>query len=247
MGGGSRRWVMRAVEDSLRRLDTDWIDVYQLHGADRRTDIDETLGALSDLVRAGKVRSIGVSNFAPEQIVEAMWCSERRGHMRFRTQQPPYSILNRAEESLALPIAQQYGMGVLTWGPLSSGWLSGRALADSRRGIAFERARFDTSIPENALKVEAVAALSALASEAGMSLPHLALAFVRAHPAVTSAIIGPRTMEQLDDCLAGVDTTLDDGILDRIDEIVPPGVDLNSADRYRPPHPAVADKRLRRR
>jgi aryl-alcohol dehydrogenase-like predicted oxidoreductase len=135
-GGNSRRWIIRAVEDSLRRLGTDHIDLYQVHRPDPATDIDETLGALSDLVRSGKVRAVGCSTFPAEQLVEAQWTAERRGHVRLRTEQPPYSMLARGAEAAVLPTAQRYGMGVLTWGPLSAGWLSGRDLsASSRAGL----------------------------------------------------------------------------------------------------------------
>ncbi|WP_329147853.1 aldo/keto reductase [Streptomyces sp. NBC_01456] len=244
-GGSSRRWIVRAVEDSLRRLGTDHLDLYQVHRPDPATDIDETLSALSDLVRSGKVRAIGTSTFPAEQLVEAQWTAERRGHQRFRTEQPPYSMLARGVENAVLPTAQRYGMGVLTWGPLSAGWLSGRELsASSRAGM--ETRKFDLSVPENARKAEAVRALSAVAAEAGLPLPHLATAFVRSHPAVTSVIIGPRTLDQLDSMLEGSDVTLDADLLDRIDAIVPPGTDLNRADNYYTP-PAIEDASLRRR
>lgn len=244
-GGNSRRWIMRAVEDSLRRLGTDYLDLYQVHRPDPATDIDETLSALSDLVRSGKVRAIGTSTFPAEHIVEAQWTAERRGHVRFRTEQPPYSMLARGVESAVLPTAQRYGMGVLTWGPLSAGWLSGRDLSVSSRA-GLESRKFDLSVPENARKAEAVTALSKVAAEAGLTLPHLATAFVRSHPAVTSVIIGPRTLDQLDSMLEGAEVTLGADVLDRIDAIVPPGTDLNPADNYYLP-PALADASLRRR
>jgi len=250
--GNSRRWLVREIENSLRRLGTDHIDLYQIHRPDPKTDIDETLSALSDLVRAGKVRAVGSSTFPAEQIVEAQWVSERRGHVRFRTEQPPYSILARGVEAAVLPTTQKYGMGVLSWGPLSAGWLSGRYtdasdidLAGSGRA-SLERHKFDPSLPENARKLQAVRELAKLAEEAGLTLPHLAVGFVLAHPAITSVIIGPRTMEHLDGLLAGADTVLSGDVLDRIDEIVPPGIDLNRADSYYLP-PALADKTLRRR
>jgi len=250
--GNSRRWLVREIENSLRRLGTDHIDLYQIHRPDPKTDIDETLSALSDLVRAGKVRAVGSSTFPAEQIVEAQWVSERRGHVRFRTEQPPYSILARGVEAAVLPTTQKYGMGVLSWGPLSAGWLSGRYtdasdidLAGSGRA-SLERHKFDPSLPENARKLQAVRELAKLAEEAGLTLPHLAVGFVLAHPAITSVIIGPRTMEHLDGLLAGADTVLSEDVLDRIDEIVPPGIDLNRADSYYLP-PALADKTLRRR
>jgi aryl-alcohol dehydrogenase (NADP+) len=206
---------------------------------------------LTDFVRSGKVRVAGSSVFPAEQIVEAQWVSEKRGLVRFRTEQPPYSIFNRAIETAVLPTAQRYGMGVLTWSPLASGWLSGRYdkasdvdLTVGRRTL--QQHKFDPALPANAAKLDAVAELKKLAAEIGRPLTHLALAFVRAHPGVTSAIIGPRTPEQLADLLAGADLVLTGDVLDRIDEIVPPGTDLNPADAdYTPP--AVGDKALRRR
>jgi aryl-alcohol dehydrogenase-like predicted oxidoreductase len=245
--GGSPRWVKRAVEDSLRRLDTDYLDLYQMHRRDPGTDIDETLAALSDLVRDGKVRVIGSSLFPPDQIVEAQWTAERRGHHRFRTEQPPYSILLRGIEADMLPTAQRYRMGVLTFGPLSSGWLSGRADPTVGHRAAGRGARlFDMSVPGNQIKLEAVHKLTALAAEAGLPLSHLATAFVLTHPGVTSVLIGPRRPEHLDDLLAAAEVVLDDDMLDRIDGIVAPGVNLNPDDIYYDA-PALKDSRLRRR
>ena len=246
--GGSARWIHRAVDDSLRRLGTDHIDLYQMHRPDPLTDIDETLGALSDLVRAGKVRAIGGSFFAPEQIVEAQWAADRRGHHRLRSEQPPYSILTRGVENRVLPTAQRYGMGVLTFGPLNSGWLAGRADPTvGHRSAGAGAKMFDLSQPGVRAKADAVRGLTALAAEAGLPLPHLAVAFVRAHPAVTAVLIGPRRPEHLADLLAGVDVELEDDLLDRIDEIVAPGVDVNPGDFYIDPTPPITDKRLRRR
>ncbi|WP_410660844.1 aldo/keto reductase [Amycolatopsis sp. lyj-112] len=249
--GNSRRWLTRALEDSLRRLGTDHVDLYQIHRPDPTVDIDETLSALSDFVRSGKVRAVGSSMFPAEQIVEAQWVSRQRGHMRFRTEQPPYSIFNRVIEGAVLPTAQKYGMGVLTWSPLASGWLSGRYgkpsdvdLTEGRK--ALQRHKFDPALPANAAKFEAVAELKKLAAEIGRPMTHLATAFVRAHPGVTSAIIGPRTFEQLEDLLAGADLVLSGDVLDRIDRIVPPGTDINRADADHTP-PALSDKTLRRR
>jgi aryl-alcohol dehydrogenase-like predicted oxidoreductase len=251
MRGNSRRWIVREVENSLRRLQTDYIDLYQMHRADPDTDIDETLSALSDLIHAGKVRAIGSSTFPAEYIVEAQWVADRRGHMRFRCEQPPYSILVRGIETAVLPTCQQYGMGVIVWSPLAGGWLTGRYRKDADIDMTTGRARrlphrFDPSLPGNQAKLAAVEELIKVAADAGCSLTHLALAFVTAHQAVTSAIIGPRTMDQLNDLLAGASVTLDDDVLDRIDQIVPPGVNLNPADAGWQP-PALTDPAARRR
>jgi aryl-alcohol dehydrogenase-like predicted oxidoreductase len=232
--GNSRRWIIKEVEASLKRLQTDWIDLYQIHRPEPDTDIDETLGALTDLVRQGKVRYIGSSTFPPSQIVEAQWVARERGRERFVCEQPPYSVLVRAVEADVLPTCRRHGMGVIPWSPLAGGWLSGRW----RKGAAppastrAERipGRYDLSLPGNQRKLEAADALAALAEEAGMTLVEMAIAFVINHPAVTAAIVGPRTMEQLESQLGAVDVTLDDAILDRIDEIVPPGTNINPAD-----------------
>ena len=233
--GNSRRWIVREVENSLRRLGTDWIDLYQIHRPELDTDIDETLGALTDLVRAGKVRYIGSSTFPPSAIVEAQWVAERRGRERFVCEQPPYSLLVRGVEADVLPTCRRYGMGVIPWSPLAGGWLSGRWRKDaddltSRRSAMIPQ-RYDLSIAENQRKLEAADALGRLADEAGISLIEMALAFVIRHPAVTAAIIGPRTMEHLESQLPAADVELPDELLDRIDEIVPPGVNLNPTDQ----------------
>lgn len=249
--GNSRRWIVREVENSLRRLGTDWIDLYQIHRPEPDTDIDETLGALSDLVRAGKVRYVGSSTFLAHQIVEAQWTAERRAHERFVCEQPPYSLLIRGIETEVLPVCQKYGMGVIPWSPLAGGWLSGRygtggeAPGSSRRAQMLPQ-RYDMSIPGNQRKLEAVNALSEVAGGAGISLLEMALAFVTGHPAVTAAIIGPRTMEQLESQLPALEGSLAADVLDRIDEIVPPGVNVNPTDRGWDP-PWIADSSLRRR
>ncbi|HEV3053906.1 MAG TPA: aldo/keto reductase, partial [Solirubrobacteraceae bacterium] len=232
--GNTRRWITREVENSLRRLGTDWIDLYQIHRPEEDTDIDETLGALTDLVRAGKVRYIGSSTFPASQIVEAQWVAERRGRERFVCEQPPYSILVRGVENDVLPTCRRHGMGVIPWSPLAGGWLTGRYrkgqdLPDSHRAQRIP-VRYDMSLPGNQLKLDAADALATLAEEAGMSLIEMALGFVLTHPAVTAAIIGPRTMEQLESQLSAADVTLGAEVLDRIDEIVPPGINLNPAD-----------------
>ena len=249
--GNSRRWLVREVENSLRRLRTDYIDLYQVHRPDPSTDIDETLSALSDLVHSGKVRAIGSSTFPAEQIVEAQWVAQSRGRERFRCEQPPYSILVRGIEGSVLPTCQKYGMGVLAWSPLSGGWLTGRIRQETGVDMTSNRAqrlphRFDPSLPGNQAKLAVVEELIKLAADAGYSLTHLALAFVTGNPAVTAAIIGPRTMDQLTDLLAGATLALDDDVLDRIDAIVPPGMTLNPSDAGWQ-SPALADPTSRRR
>jgi aryl-alcohol dehydrogenase-like predicted oxidoreductase len=232
--GNSRRWIMREVEDSLRRLNTDHIDLYQIHRPEPDTDIEETLGALSDLVRAGKVRYIGSSTFPASRIVEAQWAARDRNLERFVCEQPPYSMLVRGIEADVLPTARRHGMAVIPWSPLAGGWLSGRWRkgADAPQSTRAQRLprRYDLSLPENQRKLEVVDPLARLAEDAGLSLIHMALAFVIRHPGVTSAIIGPRTMEQLESQLGAVDVELDDALLDRIDELVAPGTNLNPAD-----------------
>src|SRR4051812_26046328 len=225
--GSSRRWIMRAVEDSLRRLDTDWIDLYQVHRPRTDTDIDETLGALTDLVREGKVRYLGGSTFPASQIVEAQWVARERGLQRFVTEQPAYSILVRRIEDDILPTCQRHGMGVLSYSPLTGGWLSGRWRKDSGQQASSRASRlperFDLSQPANQRKLDAVEALAQLAEDAGITLIQLAIAFVLNHPAITSTIVAPRTMEQLDGQLAPSAVTLDSGVPARMDEIGAPG------------------------
>ncbi|ANF57584.1 aldo/keto reductase [Halotalea alkalilenta] len=244
--GGSRRWVTRAVEDSLRRLQTDYIDIYQLHRPVPDTDIEETLFVLDDLMRAGKVRAIGTSTFPAADIVEAQWVAERRGLSRFRIEQQPYSILNRGIENAILQTCQRYGMGVSAWSPLAKGMLSGKY----RKGQPTPdtlRAKYFPKLMSDAHSLEAVEQLVALAQDAGVPLIHMAIAFVLSHPGITSAIIGPRTMEQFDDLLAGAGVALDDALLDRIDEIVPPGADIAPLEGSAYVPPAIKQPELRRR
>ena len=232
-GGGSRKWIMQAVEGSLRRLGTDYLDLYQVHRPSSLMDVEETLGALSDLVHQGKVRYIGSSSYSGSQIVEAQAVSRERNLARFVTEQPPYSILVRGIEEDVLPTTQRHGMGTLTYSPLAGGWLSGKwrtNTAPTPTSAARPSARFDMTSPANQQKLEVVEALAQLAEEAGMTLIELALAFVITHPGVTSAIIGPRTMEQLDSQLPAADLALTPEVLDRIDELVAPGVTLNPDD-----------------
>src|SRR5579863_2333454 len=248
--GNSRRWIIREVENSLRRLGTDWIDLYQIHRPEADTDIDETLGALTDLVHQGKVRYIGSSTFPASDIVEAQWVAERRGRERFVCEQPPYSIVVRAIEREVLPTCERYGMGVIGWSPLAGGWLTGRV----RKGREIPKShraervplRYDMSLPGNQRKYDAVESLAQLAERAGISLIDMSIAFVLRHPAVTAAIIGPRTMEQLESQLDAADVTLTDDVLDAIDAIVPPGTTLNPPDNGWEP-PSITDPSRRRR
>jgi len=241
--GASRRWIVQAVEDSLRRLGTDYIDLYQLHHPDPATDMEETLSALTDLVRAGKIRAFGSSKLPASDIVQARWIAERRSLQPLRTEQPPYSILDRGIEREVLPLAQQYGMGVLVFSPLAGGLLTGRVRrgmeGDLRRTRMFEHMR-------DQRRLDAVEQIIEVAGQASLKITHLAVAFAIAHPGVTSAIIGPRTMQHLDDLLAGVDTVLGDDVLDQLDAIVAPGTDVGRLDiAYQPP--ALTTARLRRR
>jgi len=241
--GASRRWIMTAVENSLRRLQTEHIDVYQIHRPDPDTDIEETISALTDLVHSGKIRALGTSGMPASDLVEAHWVAERRGLEQFHTEQPPYSILTRGIEREVLPVAQRYGMGILAWGPLGQGMLTGRV----RRGQGTDviRATLFTAFSDER-RLDAVERLIPLAEEAGLSMPHLAMAFAISHPGVTSALLGARTMEQLDDLLSAVDIVLSDDVLDRIDEIVPPGTDIGTLDQAHVP-PAIQKSDLRRR
>ena len=248
--GNSRRWIIRAVEYSLRRLRTDHLDLYQVHRPEEDTDFDETLGALSDLVHQGKIRYLGTSTFAASAIVEGQWTAERRGRERVVSEQPPYSILARGVEREVLPVAQKYGLAVIPWSPLAGGWLTGKFRQGGGQPptsrAARQPGRFDIDAPENAAKLAAVEALAQLAEQAGLPLTHLALAFVREHPAVTAPIIGPRTLEQLESQLGAATVRLTRDVLDEIDKIVPPGVTLSAYDQgYQPP--AGTDPARRRR
>ncbi|MBT2501714.1 aldo/keto reductase [Curtobacterium sp. ISL-83] len=231
--GTSRRWIMQEVENSLRRLRTDHIDLYQMHRPHADTHIEETLSALTDLVRQGKVRYIGASTLSGSEIVESQWVSERRNLERFVAEQPSYSILAREIEVDVLPTTQRYGMGTLTYSPLAAGWLSGSWNKDSSPTSPARKrmeGRFDMSLPENQRKLEVVEQLGALADEAGLSMIELSIGFVLRHPGVTSAIIGPRTMEQLESQLPAADVVLSDDVLNRIDEITTPGMTINPQD-----------------
>lgn len=246
--GGSRRWIIRDVEASLRRLNTDHIDLYQVHRPSPDTDVAETLGVLSDLVHQGKVRYIGSSSYFGSQIVEAQWVSRERNLERFVTEQPPYSILVRGIEEDVLPTTLRHGMGTLTYSPLAGGWLSGRwrkDAASSPTSSARPSARFDMSTPANQRKLDAVEDLALLAEDAGLSLIEMALAFVVNHPGVTSALVGPRTMEQLESYLPAAELTLGTDVLDRIDRIVAPGVTINPDDNSYGTHELAPANRRR--
>jgi aryl-alcohol dehydrogenase-like predicted oxidoreductase len=247
--GNSRRWIIAGCENSLRRLGTEYIDLYQIHRPSPDTDVDETLGALTDLVHAGKIRYFGSSTFPAHEIVEAQWVAERRARERFVTEQPPYSILVRGIEADVLPMCQKYNMGVLSWSPLAGGWLSGAfgtGKENTSRRSAMLPHHYDMSLPGNKQKLDAVTALDEVAKGAGLTLLQLALGFVLEHPAVTSPIIGPRTMEHLESQLPALELRLSADVLDRIDEIVPPGIDLNVTDVGWVPA-AIEDSALRRR
>ncbi|MFJ4840738.1 aldo/keto reductase [Streptomyces sp. NPDC088746] len=234
--GASRRWIMKACEDSLRRLGTDRIDLYQVHRPDEHTDIDETLGALTDLRRQGKIVMAGTSTFPAERIVEAQWAAERGGHLRVRCEQPPYSIFVRGPERDVLPTCERYGMGVIVWSPLNGGWLTGKyrkgaePVGDSRFARLGGRGSWTVDTPGAGRKTELLGELEKTARDAGTDLIGLALAFTLSHPAVTSAIVGPRTLQQLESQLPAADLTLADEILDRIDTIVAPGENVSRLD-----------------
>jgi aryl-alcohol dehydrogenase-like predicted oxidoreductase len=248
-GGASRRWIYQAVDASLTRLGTDYIDLYQIHRPDWATDLDETLGALTDLQREGKIRYFGSSTFPAHSIVEGQWIAKERGLSRFTTEQVAYSIFQRAVEADVLPLAQKYRMGILIWSPLANGWLAGSVKRDQQ--VNTQRANlavneFDTSTPEAQRKFDILDGLRVIADDLGVSLAELALAFVKSHPAVSTVLIGPRTLHHLEQNLRAADITLDAATLDRIDALTQPGTDVAPQDRYEIPVPAIADKRLRR-
>ena len=246
--GSSRRWLVSELDNSLRRLGVDHIDLYQIHRWDPRTSDEETLSALTDLQRAGKIRYFGSSTFPAYRIVQAEWAARQNHLSRYVTEQPSYSILQRGVEAHVLPVTEQYALGVLAWSPLASGWLSGairagQTITTSRSTLMPER--FDTTIPANRARLDAVEQLAKVADEAGLTMIQLALGFVTAHPAVTSAIIGPRTLDHLHAQLAAADTVLMPDVLDAIDAIVAPGTDLAPHEKLDTP-PALLDPSLRR-
>ncbi|MEU5592308.1 aldo/keto reductase [Streptomyces sp. NPDC020298] len=247
--GSSRRWLITELDNSLRRLGVDHVDLYQIHRWDPRTSDEETLSALTDLQRAGKIRYFGSSTFPAHRIVQAQWAAREHHLSRYVTEQPSYSILQRGIETHVLPVTEQYGLGVLVWSPLASGWLSGavregRDITTSRS--TFMPQLFDTTVPANRARLDAVEQLAKLADEAGLTMIQLALGFVTTHPAVTSALIGPRTLDHLHTQLAAADTVLSADLLDAIDTIVTPGTDLAPHEKFDTP-PALLDPTLRRR
>jgi aryl-alcohol dehydrogenase-like predicted oxidoreductase len=247
--GSSRRWLVTELDNSLRRLGVDHVDLYQIHRWDPTTSDEETLSALTDLQRAGKVRYFGSSTFPAYRVVQAQWAARDNHLSRYVTEQPGYSILQRGVESHVLPVTEQYGLGVLAWSPLASGWLSGAIRAGQEittSRSAFMPQRFDTTIASNRAKLHAVEQLAKVADQAGLTMIQLALGFVTAHPAVTSAILGPRTLEHLHSQLAAADTVLTGDVLDAIDGIVAPGVDLAADEKFDTP-PSLLDPALRRR
>jgi aryl-alcohol dehydrogenase-like predicted oxidoreductase len=250
--GNSRRWIVQEVENSLRRLGTDWIDLYQAHRPDPGTDIEETLSALTDLQRQGKIRAFGSSTFPAHELVEAQWVSERRSLARFTTEQPPYSIMVRSIERDVLPVAQQYDLAILPWSPLAGGWLTGRyrknqpVQASPRFAVMRPDGANSEAPPVDPDRLEVAESLALLAEEAGLTLIDMALAFVLRHPAVTAPIIGPRTMEQLESQIGATDVVLAEDVMDRIDEIVPPGTSVTRGDGLWVP-PSLTTKSLRRR
>ncbi|WP_411099127.1 aldo/keto reductase [Streptomyces sp. x-45] len=247
--GASRRWLVTELDNSLRRLGVDHVDLYQIHRWDPETSDEETLSALTDLQRAGKIRYFGSSTYPAYRIVEAQWAAREHRLGRYVTEQPSYSVLQRGIESHVLPVTEQYGLGVLVWSPLASGWLSGAVRAGreiTTHRSAFLPERFDTARPANRARLDAVEKLSAVADEAGLTLIQLALGFVTAHPAVTAALVGPRTLDHLHSQLAAADTVLSDDVLDAIDAIVPPGTDL-AAEEKLDATPSLLDPALRRR
>ncbi|MDQ7905124.1 aldo/keto reductase [Phytohabitans sp. ZYX-F-186] len=247
--GNSRRWIVRAVEASLRRLGTDHLDLYQAHRPDPHTDLLETLRALDDLIHQGKILYYGTSVFPAHQLVEAQWLAEKHGLIAPHTEQLPYSLLVRTVEREVFPVVRRYGVGVISYGPLAAGWLSGgyRIGGPQPRSARAEQipGRFDITLERNQRKLAAADALARLAEQNGLTLVDLALGFALNHPAVSSVIIGPRTLEHLEAYLKAATVELGDDVLDRIDEIVAPGTHFLERDTGRDT-PSLQPPALRR-
>ncbi|WP_038343437.1 aldo/keto reductase [Acinetobacter sp. A47] len=247
--GSSRRWITKAVEDSLKRLQTDWIDIYQLHRPDPFTDIEETLSVLNDLVKQGKIRYFGTSTFPVSSLVEAQHITKDFNVISPSIEQPPYSILAREIENEVLPICSKYKIGVAVWSPLAGGWLSGKI--KNAADVITDRTkywgnRYDMSQAKNQKKLEIVLRLNKICEEFNISLNHLAIAFTLNHPAVTSAIIGPRTLDHLDTLVDAVNLNLSVEILDMIDTVVEAGITVSEDDKGYI-SPAILNPSLRRR
>lgn len=228
--GNSRHWVTRAVDASLQRLGLDHIDLYQIHRPEPGTAIDETLGALSDLVRAGKIRYFGTSTFSGHELTEARWTAHDRRHIYPVSEQLPYSILAREAEREVFEVARKYRLGTIVWSPLAGGWLGGRRDGGASTRLQRQPERHASDVPENRIKQEIVAELGRIAQDAGCTLPQFALAFVLANNVVSTVLLGPRTPAQLDELLAAVDLELPAETLARVDELALPGRTINPAD-----------------
>ena len=227
--GNSRVHIIQQCEASLRRLQTDYIDLYQLHRPDLHIPIDETLRAFDDLIRAGKVRYIGVSNFGAWQIVESLWASKELGLNRFVSDQSPYNLADRRMEQEQIPMAITYGLAVIPWSPIAGGLLTGKYRRgepdpqDSRYGHETDpsrRGRFSPGV------LDLVDGLLPIAADKGVPLSQFAMAWVRQQPGVTAPIMGPRTMEQLEDNLLSLDVEITDEDRRRVDEVIPPGTNV---------------------
>lgn len=225
-GGSHRFHIMSTVEASLKRLGTDHIDVYYLHRWDATTRIAESLRTLDDCVRQGKVRYIACSNFEAWRICEALWTSEKQGLEEFVCVQPLYNIVNRDIEVELLPFCEKYGVGVVPYSPLARGVLSGKYVVGEEPPLGSRAARKDRRILQTELREESYEVaqqLKPLAEAHGKTLTQFSLAWVLANPTITSVIIGPRTMEQLEDNLGCLDCTLTETDETAINALVPPG------------------------
>jgi len=221
--GNSRRHVIEACEASLKRLNTDYIDLYQIHRPQPSIPIDETLRALDDLIRSGKVRYAGCSTFAAWQVCEAHYVAKQLGINGFISEQPPYNLLDRRIERELLPFCRTYDYAVIPWSPLAGGQLSGKYLGSPSEG------RYAKSDPMNRINKDtmaAVAKLKKVADKEKVSLATLSLAWIASQPGITSPIIGARSIEQLSESAAALEVKLTDRAMKAIDEIVAPGTNI---------------------